>query len=384
MKGHCGGVQKFFNSLLHFIQEGTFTAVHINWRTRRVHAAPSTLHNNPKQQKRNERKATVAQQVIAIQRVYLAEGWHIFHFDGSAKYYPKAGWVGGFGSCHQGHWEFSSPLDTLEKQTNNRAELKAAISAVVKVSQKTAIFGDSTYVLDGVAGKAYTGRRLQWCLPTGPVPNSDLWEAVLHAINMVPHVVSWTWSPSHQGIPGNERADAVAEKERQDHPLLRYPSLDKQEISHTPSPAAPVKERTQFLFDYDSGMETTVAMTLFNTPSQASSDNHETDDFPTPHSAVSSLLGSPPPYATPSPLAVWRELGLEPMSDTCLPSGDKEALSPTSQPMYLRASTLPDPEPQDSVERCLFVDLDECSTDASDMCKARKKRAKLKSRRSSP
>ena len=86
-----------------------------------------------KQQKRNERKATVAQQVIAIQQVYLAEGWHIFHFDGSAKHYPKAGWVGGFGSCHQGHWEFSSPLDTLEKQTNNRAELKAAISAVVKV-----------------------------------------------------------------------------------------------------------------------------------------------------------------------------------------------------------------------------------------------------------
>ena len=44
-----------------------------------------------------------------------------------------------------------------------------------------------------------------------------------------------------------------------------------------------------------------------------------------------SLLGSPTPYATRSPLAVWRALGLEPMSNTCLPSGDKEALSPTSQ-----------------------------------------------------
>ena len=87
--------------------------------------------------------------------MYLSEGWDIFHFDGSAKSYPKIGMVGGFGSCHLGHWEFSSPLDTLEKQTNNRAELKAAISAVVKVTQKIIIFGDSQYVLDGVAGKAY-------------------------------------------------------------------------------------------------------------------------------------------------------------------------------------------------------------------------------------
>ena len=62
------------------------------------------------------------------------------------------------------------------------------------------------------------------------------------------------------------------------------------------------------------------------------------------------------------------------MSDACLPSVDKEALSPTPQPMYLRASALPDLELEDSVERCLLVDLDECSSDASDTCKARKKR----------
>ena len=85
--------------------------------------------------------------------------------------------MGGFGKCQEGHWEISSPLDTLEKQTSNRAELKAAISAVVKVSQNTAIFGDSLYVLDGFACKAYTWRQLQWCVPTCPVPNLDVWEA---------------------------------------------------------------------------------------------------------------------------------------------------------------------------------------------------------------
>ena len=331
-----------------------------------MHEAQPPLHDSPKQHKRNERKATMAQQVIAIQQAYLAEGWHIFHFDGSAKRYPKAGWVGGFGSCHQGHWEFSSPLDTLEKQTNNRAELKATISAVVKVTQKTVIFGDPTYVLDGVAGKAYTWRRMQWCLPTGSVPNSDLWEALLLAIDRTQHIIRWAWSPSHQGIPGNERADALAEKGRQDHPLLSYPSHDKQDVSHTPSLATPIKGRAQPLFDGDSDGEATVAMTLFNTPSRTSSGDQETDDFPTPHSVVGSIVGAPSPLVTLSPPAVWRALGLEQMSDTRLPSEDKEALSPTSQPMYLRASALPDLEPLDPVERCLFANSDECSTDATE------------------
>ena len=221
---------------------------------------------------------------------------------------------------------------------------------------------------------------MQWCLTTGPGPNSDLWEALLLAIDNTRHVIRWAWSPSHQGAPGNERADALAEKGRQDHPLLRYPSPNKQDVSHTPSPAAPVKRRVQQPLDCDSEGEIAVAMTLFNTPSQASSDGQETEDFLTPHSVVGSIMGTPSSLMTPSPLAVWRALGLEPMSDTRLPSGDKEALSPTSQRMYLRALALPDPEPLDPVERCLFTDSDECSTDASETCKARKKRAKLRGR----
>ena len=48
LKTHHTGVQKFFNSLMHFIQEGTFKAVHINWRTRRVHDVQPSLHNNHK------------------------------------------------------------------------------------------------------------------------------------------------------------------------------------------------------------------------------------------------------------------------------------------------------------------------------------------------
>ena len=77
---------------MRYTHEGTFKAVHMNWRMCHSHDAPSEVHNDPKKQKHKESLATVAQQVIAIQQVYLLEGWHIFHFDGSAKYcnhYPN-------------------------------------------------------------------------------------------------------------------------------------------------------------------------------------------------------------------------------------------------------------------------------------------------------
>ena len=44
--------------------------------------------------------------------------------------------------------------------------------------------------------------------------------------------------------------------------------LIKKNVSHTPSPAAPVKRRVQPPLDCDSEGEVAVAMTLFNTPSQ--------------------------------------------------------------------------------------------------------------------
>ena len=47
------------------------------------------------------------------------------------------------------------------------------------------IFRDSQYVLDGAAGKAYEWRRRQWCLSTGPILDSDLWEVLLLTIDLV-------------------------------------------------------------------------------------------------------------------------------------------------------------------------------------------------------
>ena len=154
--------------------------------------------------------------------------------------------VRGFGRHHLGHWDLSSPPDTTEHQTNNRVKLKAAISAGVKVTQKTVVFGDSHYVLDGVKGSAYQWRRNGRCLPIGPVPNSDLWASLLLAIDCAWHLIGWAWSPSYQDIPGNEYneyTDRHAKKGQLDHPFLLFLSPDKQDLVAEPSPPIPVKQR---------------------------------------------------------------------------------------------------------------------------------------------
>ena len=114
----------------------------------------------------------MAGQVKSLVYTYLREGWHTFFFDGSAKRYEKSGYVGGYDCCFPGNWEFTAPLEEDEHQTNNRAKLKAAIVAVLKVTQHTVIFRDSKFVLDQVQGDAYKWRR--WCASKGPIPNSML------------------------------------------------------------------------------------------------------------------------------------------------------------------------------------------------------------------
>ena len=121
-----------------------------------------------------ERDATIAEQGKALVHSYLREGWQTFFFDGSIKHYDNCGYVGEYGWCFPGPWEFVAPLDEDERQTNNMAELEAAIAAVMKVTWRTVVFGDSKYVLDGVKGEAYKWRRNGWCGPKGPVPNSML------------------------------------------------------------------------------------------------------------------------------------------------------------------------------------------------------------------
>ena len=159
LKGHRGGVRKFFNSLMHFMQEGTFKATHITWTPVEcmTHPQPGTTILNSKNAM-NVKRQWHSKSLPSNKFTLLRDGTSFISMAQPNTSPRPVGW-GVLAVATRGTGN-SSPLDTLEKQTNSRAELQAAISAVVKVSQKILFFGDSTYVLDGVAGKTYTWQRL--------------------------------------------------------------------------------------------------------------------------------------------------------------------------------------------------------------------------------
>ena len=172
--------------------------------------------------------------------------------------------------------------------------------------------------------------------------------------------MQWAWSSSHQGILANEHADVLVEQGRRAHLLLLYPS---------PSPPALAEHYRPWPCTYDPNEDCPIAMALFNTLDQESSDSSSDDATISPAPsllALCAVLRTPLPKATPSRRAVWQALGLEPMREGYQNSGDKEALSPASQPLYLCLQSVPDPEPVEPVKRVLYSDREDHNTDVSD------------------
>ena len=99
-----------------------------------------------------------------------------------------------------------------ENTTNNRMELTAVIRglAALKEPCSVEIVSDSSYVVNAVEKK-----WLRSWLKNGwrnsqkkPVPNRDLWEALLREFDR--HRVHFTWIRGHAGHPYNERCDRLA------------------------------------------------------------------------------------------------------------------------------------------------------------------------------
>jgi ribonuclease HI len=97
--------------------------------------------------------------------------------------------------------------------TNNRMELTAAIEALEALTRPVAVqlHTDSTYVRDGITKWMHGWRRNGWLTSEKkPVKNADLWQRLAAAVAR--HEVDWRWVRGHNGDPGNERADALANK----------------------------------------------------------------------------------------------------------------------------------------------------------------------------
>ena len=95
--------------------------------------------------------------------------------------------------------------------TNNRMELTAAIEALnaLKGHSRVILYTDSKYVMDGINEWMPNWKKRGWkTAAKKPVKNKDLWQALDEAVDR--HEIDWRWVKGHNGNPGNEKGDELA------------------------------------------------------------------------------------------------------------------------------------------------------------------------------
>lgn len=101
------------------------------------------------------------------------------------------------------------------KTTNNRMELKAAISALRALRRPCQVefHTDSQYVRRGITEGVEKWAAAGWVTKNGrPIPNADLWRELQHLV--ATHDITWHWVQGHSGEPSNERVDKLAREAR--------------------------------------------------------------------------------------------------------------------------------------------------------------------------
>jgi ribonuclease HI len=125
------------------------------------------------------------------------------------------------GNPGPGGWGALLVAGTTEKElwggetltTNNRMELLAAIRALESLKRRCtiALYTDSKYVMDGIQSWLPNWKKRGWkTADKKPVKNQDLWQ--LLDARTAEHDIHWHWVKGHAGHPGNERADALANR----------------------------------------------------------------------------------------------------------------------------------------------------------------------------
>ena len=97
--------------------------------------------------------------------------------------------------------------------TNNRMEMLAAITALESLRHpcEVRLYTDSQYVLKGMTEWLSGWKARGWkTADRKPVKNVDLWQRLEQA--SAAHRVQWVWVRGHDGNPGNERADELANR----------------------------------------------------------------------------------------------------------------------------------------------------------------------------
>jgi ribonuclease HI len=132
--------------------------------------------------------------------------------DGACKGNPgPGGWGAWLKSGATEKELFGGELNT----TNNRMELKAVIEGLraLKRPCKVILYLDSQYVRQGITEWIHGWKAKGWRTSTKqPVKNVELWQQLDKLVEQGGHQIEWRWVRGHSGDPGNERADALANK----------------------------------------------------------------------------------------------------------------------------------------------------------------------------
>ena len=136
---------------------------------------------------------------------------------------PVAIWADGAckGNPGPGGWGAVLRIGTSDQEifggvgqtTNNRMELTAVIEALARLEgrRRVVVHTDSQYVQLGMTEWLANWIRRGWrTAANAPVKNADLWRRLAELAAQ--HEVEWRWVRGHAGDPGNERADALANR----------------------------------------------------------------------------------------------------------------------------------------------------------------------------
>jgi ribonuclease HI len=128
--------------------------------------------------------------------------------DGACKGNPG---VGGWGALLQHDGKTRELHGGEALTTNNRMELTAVIRALeaLKPGSRARLHTDSQYVQLGIRSWIHAWKKNGWrTADRKPVKNVDLWRRLDELARE--HEVEWLWVRGHEGNPGNERADELA------------------------------------------------------------------------------------------------------------------------------------------------------------------------------
>lgn len=160
--------------------------------------------------------------VDASEAADIARGLHIYA-DGCYEPYSKTGgWA--FVAYRDG-MEVASDMGHVDRPSNNAMELTALLKAALWINanatgEPSILWSDSVYAVSGSNQWRPIWKNWGW-RKRGPNPNArsrsiadrEIWIAVDAALSANARL-EVVWCKGHSGIPGNERADLLAEHGR--------------------------------------------------------------------------------------------------------------------------------------------------------------------------